>query len=139
MSEKNKIKLNIHLSFWEDFSSKDIILNDVDINEKIGQIKNRIEKLESIPIERQIIDFIGHEKRLRNNETVKHYKIQNESKLKCLIIGEKIKYLIVKPIKGNDFKLEYINLSIYDTVRTLKQKFYEKVGFPPEKQIFGYH
>ena len=54
MSEKNKIKLNLHL-YFKDYSSKDIILNDVDINEKIGQIKYRIEKLESIPIERQIV------------------------------------------------------------------------------------
>lgn len=136
MSEKNKIKLNIDLLF-EDYSSKDIILNDVDINEKIEQIKYRIEKLESIPIERQIIYFKGYEESLRNNEALKHYKIQNESKLTFKIIGEEIKELIVKPIKGDDFNL--YGLSIYDIVRTLKEKFYEKEGFPPETQIFIYN
>lgn len=136
MSEKNKIKLNINLLF-EDYSSKDIILNDVDINAKIEQIKYRIEKLESIPIERQIIYFKGYEESLRNNETLKHYNIQNESKLTFEIIDEEIKDLIIKPIKGDNFNLN--GLSIYDTVRTLKQKFYEKEGFPPEIQIFIYN
>jgi hypothetical protein len=71
MSEKNKIKMNLVLLF-ANYSSKDIILNDVYINEKIEQIKYRIEKLESIPIERQIIHFEGYKESLRNNETLKH-------------------------------------------------------------------
>ena len=106
----------------------------VEENDKISDIKKKIEKIHDIPQYRQIL--ILNCQTLQDDKTLFYYKIKNKYTLSlCLGPPKGIMKIFIKRLTNNIFSLdvEYIN-----TIHNLKDKIYEKEGFPQESQRIIY-
>ena len=106
----------------------------VEENDKISDIKKKIEKIHGIPQYRQIL--ILNCLTLQDDKTLLYYKIKNKDTLSlCLGPPKGIMKIFIKTLTNNIFSLdvEYIN-----TIQNLKDKIYEKEGFLQEGQRLIY-
>ena len=106
----------------------------VEENDKISDIKKKIEKIHGIPQYRQILTI--NCQTLQDNKTLSYYKIKNKYTLGlCLGPPKGTMKIFIKTLKNIIFPLdvEYTN-----TIQNLKDKIYEKEAFPQESQRLVY-
>ena len=105
----------------------------VEENDKISDIKKKIEKIHGIPQYRQIL--ILNCLTLQDDKTLFEYKIKNKDTLSlCLGPPKGIMKIFIKTLKKTfSLDVEYIN-----TIQNLKDKIYEKEGFLQEGQRLIY-
>ena len=109
----------------------DIITLEVKPSETIGNIREKLEKIEGVPIGELI-----YENRLLNNSFIlDYYNINNSSLLDLLQVGSSLKYYLidiyVKTLTGKTITLE---IRQADTISYLKVKIQDCEGIPPTQQ-----
>ena len=102
-----------------------VISLEVKSSDTFKHIKDIIQEKEGIPPSQQSLVFDG--RLLEDNRTLRDYSIQKESTLRLIIKGS---FQIF--VKGFDGTVTTHEVQPTDTIKTLKLKFMEKVGVPPD-------
>jgi len=107
-----------------------IISLDVEPLDIIKNIKEKIQKKEGIPSDRQKLLFSKNE--LNDNLTLFDFNIQEGSTLHLIFNSKNSKNIYIKYISGKTISLEF---KPTDNIKNIKDKIYKKEGIPPEVQI----
>jgi ubiquitin len=94
-------------------------------SDTIGQVKQKIEDLEKVPIHRQFLIFA--DKELNNYRTLSYYNIQKNSTLH--LKSKTVIYVKIKTEKTIELEAE-----TSDTISQIKQKIDYKERIPPDQQ-----
>ena len=95
-------------------------------NKTIGEVKARIEQIESIPVAFQKLSFAGEV--LKDENTLASYEMRRGDQLKLEILPIKI---TVKTLNNDTYD---IDCEITNTVKEIKQKVQEKTGIESDRQ-----
>ena len=109
----------------------DILTLEVKPSDTIGNIKEKLEKIEGTPIGA----LIYKNRLLDNSFILNYYNIKNTSLLDLLQVGSSLIYYLmdfyVKTLTGKTITLE---LRQADTISYLKEKIFQTEGIEPEQQ-----
>ena len=96
--------------------------------DSIKNVKMKIKNVEEIPSDRLCLIFNGRQ--LKDDHTLSHYNIQEESALQ-IVIQENGMNVFVKTLTG---KTIIVRVDPADTIKVVKQKIQEKEGIPLNHQ-----
>lgn len=106
--------------------------------DKVKTLKERVFAMEGIPVEQQ--KLILHGMDLDDEESLEHYKIEQESNLQLALVAEetavplRISVGIPTPTLG-EWKNLTIEIPLGSKIRDLKEKVREIAGIPPNEQV----
>ena len=105
------------------FFGKKIITLEVDPDNSVEDIKQKIQCKESIPPSQQHLMFNG--KQLEDGHTLSDYNIPQQSTIHVVLL------IFVKTLTGKTINIEY---DPSDSIEHVKQKIQDKEGIPPDQQ-----
>lgn len=125
---------NIHINVFIGSFIHEQITIEAHLNEKIFDIKKKIQKIKKIPIEEQII--IVDDEMLDDFKSINDCQILDNSNI--LLIQRYIEYRTVK-IKSFDGKSISINIRISDSISYLKKEIEKTEKIPIDQQILFFN
>jgi ubiquitin C len=122
--------LHFFCSFVKTLTGRTMTL-DVEPNDTVRSIKDKIQNREGIPSEQQRLIFGG--KQLEDGRTLNDYNITKESTLHLVLRlrGGSTVQIFVKTLTGRTMTLD---VETNDTIRSIKDKIQDREGIPPEQQ-----
>jgi len=102
---------------------------EVDLSEKIADVKAKIQNNEAIPVEQQRLICSG--KQLSDGSTLRDHNIKNECILDLMLRTKNWKKIFVKTLTGKTIDLV---VEMSSTIENVKAKIFEKLDVPPHQQ-----
>ena len=118
--------------FVKTLTGKTITL-EADPADSIGNVKQKIQVIEGIPLDQQRLIFAG--KQVEEGHTLRTYRIQNKSTLYLVLRMSSGMQISVKTLTGKTITLE---VDPADSIGNVKQKIQDKEGIPSDQQCLTY-